>query len=461
MATMPRLEITLEEIRHYGLDLDQYFGLWAVEDVRFRMMLQHVAALDLARHCEASERGEQIQAAARQKRVGDESGAIALIEIQGTMTKRGSSFSDAGSTVRIRQAVRAAARDPDVGGILLRIDSPGGTVAGTADLAREVHQAAKQKPVFAFADDLTASAAYWVASQAEKVYANQRTAFIGSIGTYFALYDYSVLAEKEGIRAVMMKAGKFKGAGFPGTEITPEQQEYWQGLVDKVQVEFSAAISAGRKLSAARVAELADGRVHTAADAQALGLIDGIQSLETTIAELQSRIGENQNRSRTSHTGAKPMTDTATDKPDRQAATLEDMKIRCPGADNDFLIGQLEKKATEDQAQSAWMDEQQKRLDAKQAEVDQLKASGKKPGVDPLSDGNGTGGRQAGSDDGDPVAEFGAKVAEKVRGGMPRRRAVQAVCRENRELHQAYLAATNSGRRKVQELIEDRFAMET
>lgn len=459
MTTMPSVEIRLEEIRHYGLDLDQYFGLWAVEDARFQMMLQHVADIDLAAHCRASA-GEP-QAAARQKQITVESGSIALIEIRGTMTKRGSSFSDAGSTVRIRQAVRAAAVDPDIGGILLRIDSPGGTVAGTADLAREVHQAAQQKPVYAFADDLTASAAYWVASQAEKIYANQRTAFVGSIGTYFALYDYSGQAEQKGIRAVMMKAGKFKGAGFPGTEITAEQQEHWQELVEKVQSEFSAAIVAGRKLSAARVAELADGRVHTAADAQALGLIDGIQSLETTIAELQSRIGDNRKRSPSSHSGAKPMSDTTTEK---QAATLEDLEICCSGADNEFLIAQLKKKATLDQAQTAWMEEQQQRLDAKQAEVDKLKAEKKKkPGVEPLSDGsgNGNGGRKITSDDGDPVAAFNAAVVEKVKGGMPRRRAVQAVSRDDRDLHQAYLAATNPGRRKIQDLIEDRFAMES
>ena len=124
---------------------------------------------------------------------------VAVIAISGILEKR--------QTHHVRSLLRNATEDERVVGILLVIDSPGGTVAGTADLAASIRSAAKVKPVHAFVEDLAASAAYWAASQAGKVFANTNTAMVGSIGTYAVLIDSSEMANKAGIKVHVIRAG--------------------------------------------------------------------------------------------------------------------------------------------------------------------------------------------------------------------------------------------------------------
>ena len=296
-----------------GLRLDQYFGLWAVDDVRFLQMLRHVEKMDLALHVRgggfdgqidqrrATARLEAVQAepipppvqaASRSEetpvRDGDRIAQIAVISLRGVMTKYGSSLSTTGSTVRLRRAIRQAARSDDIDGILLHIDSPGGTAAGTADLAAEVAAANARKPVFGFAEDLTASAAYWVASQCERLFANDETALVGSIGTWVGLYDLSQMAEREGIRAVVIKAGEMKGLGFPGSAITEEQEAYLQEIVAATQAQFTQAVATGRTMSEGDVP--VTGKLYMAREAQRLGLIDGIEPLDETLSRLAAAV---------------------------------------------------------------------------------------------------------------------------------------------------------------------------
>eukprot|EP00913_Durusdinium_trenchii_P028456 g26684.t1 len=491
--TNTNLSIDLQPIQRFGLDLDQYFGLWAVEEQRFLQMFEQASRLDLASHVSAnliaqSQRdpdapavdapGYLLSAAEGQAFVNltemelsgrdrrtprQQSQSIALIDIRGTMTKRGSSLSDGGSTIRVRRDLRAAAADSDVGGILLRIDSPGGSVAGTADLGKEIARARQQKPVYAFCEDLCASAGYWIACQADKVFANDNTALIGSIGTYIGLYDLSGMAAQQGIKAIVLKSSELKGTGFEGAEITAAQQAYLQEIVDKTQAEFSATVASGRKLSAARVAELADGRVHMASDAKSLGLVDAIESFDTAVAELRDASARRQS-SRTQAAvphGPDPQstiisakeshvtTQTATQSP--QPATIQEIKSACPGIDNDFAVKLLESSATVDDCRTRWMAEQQSRLDAREKELEDARNSGPKPkpGVDPTlapgseggagrnRNGRGGNGRIAGgfiNDDdfegetGDPVADFGAAVAKLTAGGMERQQAAVKEC---------------------------------
>jgi len=170
--------------------------------------------------------------------------------------------------------------------VLLRIDSPGGTVAGTADLAAAINEARqRQLPIFGFAEDLCSSSAYWIAAQTEKLYANTPTAMVGGIGLFVGLYDRSGQFAKAAIKAVVIKAGEFKGAGFPGTEITETQRAYWQKLIDQSQGEFNAAIR--HRVDPAKVAT---GRLYLAGDAQRLKLIDGIKRLDAVVAELAAKV---------------------------------------------------------------------------------------------------------------------------------------------------------------------------
>jgi signal peptide peptidase SppA len=188
---------------------------------------------------------------------------------------------------QIADAVKRAAADRAVRAIILVIDSPGGEVGGIDALARAVKDASRAKPTVAFGDDLLASAAYWIASQTRGIYANP-VAQIGSIGTYAVVADWSGFFKAAGVKVHVIKAGEFKGAGVTGTPIEEGQLAEVQRTVNSVNEEFLRGVARGRRLPMARVRELADGRVHIAADAVQLGLIDEVASLDTVIARLKA-----------------------------------------------------------------------------------------------------------------------------------------------------------------------------
>lgn len=438
--------------------IDQYFGLWSILEEPFQAAVSRINGLDLRTHVQQQQVGQTVAKESDGRRdytlTGD---GVAIIELNGPLMKYTSSLSGGTSTVYARRQIRNAARDQDVAAIALLIDSPGGTVAGTRDLAEEVKNAGRQKPVAAYIEDLGASAAYWIASQAGRVYANP-TALVGSIGTYAVIYDFSAQATLIGVKVHVLRAGQFKGAGTPGTEITADQLAHWQQIVDELNGHFVQGVAAGRKLAIDRTVELADGRVHIAADAEELRLIDGVQSFEETLTQLSE--GTN----RRSKTMSEETTNTVQASPPplpagplelgRSEASFEELVAACPGADNDFLVSQLKSKATVEQAQAAWMEEQNARLAAKQKEVEEAQAAAKKPGVDALGS---TGGASTGDSTEDPVSTFNERVAAKVRAGMNRRQAAVAVAKADRQLHREYLQATNPNKRKAQELIEDRF----
>lgn len=221
---------------------------------------------------------------------------IAHIPMMGHMMKIDSKFGGT-NTLRTRHAVRTAATDTDVKAILLSIDSPGGTVAGTEELARDVANANAVKPVFAHIDDLGASAAMWVASQAGHISANA-TALVGSIGVVAVLEDSSKAAEKEGITVHVISTGKFKGAGIQGTKITDEHLAEIQEMVDDLNGHFLAAVSDGRQMPMDAVEAIADGRIHIAAKALDMGLIDAVQSGDETVEMIRADIAQRESKLR-------------------------------------------------------------------------------------------------------------------------------------------------------------------
>lgn len=267
---------------------------WAIESRYALAQLELLRGTDWARHV-AEFRAESPEPEAAGGRGGDGDGTfdlnagVATLFISGPMTKKTQSFSSGTSTVRMRRQVRQAAADPDVTSILLVIDSPGGQVSGTKELADDVAAAAARKQVVAYIEDLGASAAVWVAAQANAIYANE-TAFIGSIGTYLAVEDLSGLAKKTGIKVHVLSTGPYKGAGYPGARITPAHLAHWQQQVDQINESFLAAVAQGRGLSADYTQALADGRTHIARDAESIGLIDGVRPLESVISDLQRGI---------------------------------------------------------------------------------------------------------------------------------------------------------------------------
>lgn len=408
--------------------LEQYFGLWAMRVEDFRAGVEWATKLDLHLHLQSDQ-------AAKAQAGGDQAtqlrGEIAVVTLHGPLMKQVSSMSGGTSTVMARRQIRAATANDNIKAILLHADSPGGTVAGTKDLADDVAEAAKHKPVYAYIEDLGASALMWVVSQATKVFANE-TAFVGSIGTYGVIHDLSALAEKEGVKVHVIKAGEFKGMGEPGTAVTDQQLQELQRLVNEQNEFFIRGVAKGRGLSVSRVRELADGRVHVGKAAADLGLIDGVQTLDATFAQLVKA-----SKKGTQKMSQEKETTVVAATAVQQAATYDELKSACVGADPAFICAQQDRKATVAQAQQAWMAEQNTRLQASRAETEAAKA--KKSGVDPVP----TGGKGASQPAGDPVAEWQDKVAAKVQAGMSPKRATSAVNRENPGLREQMLVAYN------------------
>lgn len=262
--------------------LHDYMGLWAIRAEEGAILSRVASATDWREHASSFAASSDPRDRQRTAYVIHDNG-VAELTLSGTLMKHESSVDASTSTVFARRALRQAAEDERVNSILLRIDSPGGTVAGTADLAADVARINKVKPVVAYAEDLMASAAYWIGSQAMAVYANNETAMIGSIGTFLGLYDYSENAKQEGIEALVFATGELKGTGFPGSKITDKQRKYLQGMVEQAQAQFDAGVKAGRGLNAKQLAAVSTGRVWRAAEAKQLGLIDGINRFDTVL----------------------------------------------------------------------------------------------------------------------------------------------------------------------------------
>ena len=209
-------------------------------------------------------------------------GAVALIPIEGAMVKT-AYWSFLASMTHVTKAVKSATADQEVEIIVLVMDSPGGNVDGLAELGDAVNEAAKVKTVIAQVQGMSMSANYYVASQAHKIYTG-RNDLVGSIGTRIMLVDYSEYFSKEGIKVIPVDTGEFKSAGAMGTKITEAQIKDFQRIVDGYFEDFLQMVEGGREMTREKLLKAADGRVFFPDEAKKLGLIDGVQTLEQTIA---------------------------------------------------------------------------------------------------------------------------------------------------------------------------------
>ena len=248
-----------------------HFGPWAVEVGWFRQAVEAVRSGVWAM-AEPPDPKEMRMAYV----MGD--GDLALFSIDGPIT-RGQSKYGGTSSVELRQGIRAAANDPKVNGIFVTVDSPGGTVAGTAELADEIRAANTKKPVFAYVEGQAASAAYWAVAHAERISASS-TSMVGSIGAFAVLEDTSKAAELAGIKVHVVSSGALKGAGVPGTAVTEDQISETQAIVDEVAEIFFSDVRAGRSMGVAEINAVKDGRLLTASMARKMKLIDGAESFE-------------------------------------------------------------------------------------------------------------------------------------------------------------------------------------
>lgn len=217
---------------------------------------------------------------------------VAVLPIEGVMSKRMNLFSEISggtSTQKIGNDIRAAAKDPNVKSIILHIDSPGGAVDGTQELAALVREVREQKPVVALADGLMASAGYWVGSAAEKIYITSDTTQVGSIGVVATHRDYSAAEAQQGIKTTEITAGKYKRIASSYSPLTEEGKQSIQESVDHVYSVFVDDVAKNRGTTADVVLEkMADGRIFQGKQAIKAGLVDGVSSLDQLIADLSS-----------------------------------------------------------------------------------------------------------------------------------------------------------------------------
>jgi signal peptide peptidase SppA len=229
----------------------------------------------------------RVAAAQNGPRAGEQtSGKVRVIPLYGVISPRMGLMNDmsGGTTAEgFSRAFRGAIADPEVSAIVLDVDSPGGNVFGIEEASSLVRQARGQKPISAVACHRAASAAYYIAAQADEVVVTP-SGEVGSIGIIGQHQDFSEAEAKLGIKTTLISAGKFKTEGNPHIPLSDDAKAAWQADADRWYGMFVNAVAKGRGVSAETVrSDFGQGRMLLAKPALAAGMVDRIDTLEATI----------------------------------------------------------------------------------------------------------------------------------------------------------------------------------
>jgi len=193
-------------------------------------------------------------------------------------------MSGATSIEQFRSDFRGMLADDNVHSILLDVDSPGGYSEQIPEMAEEIHDARGKKPIYAIANAAANSAAYYIASQADKMFATP-SGQLGSIGTYLVHTDATAKEEKEGVKNTVVSAGRFKAVGIQ--PLTSEGQQYLQGHVDDINNDFINDVARGRGVQSDVVRRnYGEGGIVTPRQALASGMIDGIATFDEVVQSM-------------------------------------------------------------------------------------------------------------------------------------------------------------------------------
>jgi signal peptide peptidase SppA len=216
---------------------------------------------------------------------------IAVLPLYGVIAPRTNMMTDISggtSAEAFGRAFRALIADPEISAVVLDVDSPGGSVFGIEELANIIRSARGRKPIVAVADTMMASAAYWIAAQADEIIASPSSQ-VGSIGVIGVHQDISKAEAADGITTTLVTAGKFKGDGNEHQPLSDTARAAMQHMVDSYYAAFTRDVGKGRAVSAADIRDgYGEGRVLGADAAFKAGLTDGTGTLEQVIARLAS-----------------------------------------------------------------------------------------------------------------------------------------------------------------------------
>jgi protease-4 len=205
---------------------------------------------------------------------------IGVIPIEGPITE---------SQQIIKQLVDFK-KDERIKAIILRVNSPGGGVAPSQEIYREVRKTIPTKKVVASMGAVAASGGYYIASAADKIVANPGT-LTGSIGVIMEFVQLEDLLKKLGIGMEVLKSGEFKDIGSPHRRMSEREKELIRNLILEIQQQFVEAVAHGRNISVEKVQEIADGRILSGAQSKELGLVDQLGNFEDAVDLAKSMAG--------------------------------------------------------------------------------------------------------------------------------------------------------------------------
>lgn len=206
--------------------------------------------------------------------------AFGLIEITGPITE----------SMPYLETIRDFEEDDNIKAVIVRLESPGGSVGPSQEIYEALKRLKQRKPVVASMSTVGASGAYYIALAADQIYAMPGT-MTGSIGVIMHFMDASAVLDKIGLKGQTVKSGAMKDAGTALRPMSLAERHYFEALIQDVQTQFVTAVATERKLKLATVAGLADGRVYTGSQALKFGLIDKLGGYDQALAYLKQRTG--------------------------------------------------------------------------------------------------------------------------------------------------------------------------
>ena len=196
------------------------------------------------------------------------------------------------SPEKVVRELKKFADDDSIKAIILHVNTPGGGVAATEEIYREVRrvQTDKKKKVVASVETVGASGGYYVASACNKIFANKGS-IVGSIGVIAEWVNYGDLMRWAKLKSVILKAGEFKDAGTPTRDLTPAEKLYFQSLLEDMHRQFIQAVASGRNLKTNDVKAIADGKVWTGEQALSMKLVDQLGDFQAAVEDTARAVG--------------------------------------------------------------------------------------------------------------------------------------------------------------------------